>query len=175
MELVKVMGKLYIMQGFARSGKSTVSKQWEDFEIEIKNGKLLKRSEGKRSTELPRVIVCADDIRLTFGFRYNWRFEDYVHAIENTMIKTLLCKHDVLVVETHTTKGSIIAMLNIDINAEFYRMDTSVAVCCERAVKTGQADLIPVIERHGKQLEALPPIDDIREEVKNNQSFKTVV
>ena len=175
MELVKVMGKLYCMQGFARSGKSTVARRWENFEVDIKDGKLFDRLHGKAPHELPRIIVCADDIRLTFGFRYNWRFEDYVHAIENTMIKTLLEKRDVLVDETHTTKGSIIAMLNIDIDAEFYRMDTSVAVCCERAVKTGQADLVPVIERHGKQLAALPPIEEIREEVKNNQSFKTVV
>ena len=169
---------LIILSGLARSGKSTIAKRWVNFEVDIKDGKLIERKiPGKKidEDELPRVIVCADDIRLTFGFRYNWRFEDYVNAIKNTMIRTLLQKHDVISDGTSTTKGSIIALLNIDIDADYYRMDTSVEVCCDRAVKTGQSDLIPVIERMGRQLAALPPIDEIREEVKKNQSFKTVV
>ena len=91
------------------------------------------------------------------------------------MIRTLLQKHDVISDGTSTTKGSIIALLNIDIEADYYRMDTSVEVCCDRAVKTGQSDLIPVIERMGRQLAALPSINELREEVKKNQSFKTVV
>ena len=173
------MGKLYFMQGFARSGKSTVCKDWEEYLVDIKDNGLIARFSGmiryKVADELPRVVVCADDIRLSFGFRYNWRLEDHIHAIKNTMIKTLLLKHDVLVDGTHTTKGSIIALLNIDIEADYYRMDTSVEVCCDRAVKTGQSDLIPVIERMGRQLAALPSINELREEVKKNQSFKTVV
>ena len=172
------MGSLFILQGLARSGKSTIAKKWVNFEVDIKDGKLIERKiPGKKTDEdeLPRVIVCADDIRLTFGFRYNWRFEDYVNAIKNTMIRTLLQKHDVINDGTSTTKGSIIALLNIDINADYYRMDTSVEECCRRAVATNQDDLIPVIERMGKQLLALPPMDEIREEVKKNQSFKTVV
>ena len=177
------MGKLYFMQGFARSGKSTVAKRWVDYDIDFEKGKLIERTipgapgyfPRKFATELPRVVVCADDIRLTLGFRYNYRLEDYVHCVKNTMAKTLLYKHDTLIDGTHTTKGSIIALLNIDIDADYYRMDTSVEVCCERAIKTNQPDLVPVIERMGRQLAALPTIDELREEVKKNQSFKTVV
>ena len=162
-----------MLQGCARSGKSTVAKRWANYEINFEKGYYKIASRGLY--DLPRVIVCADDIRLSLGFRYNWRLEDYVHCVKNTMIKSLLYKHDVLVDGTHTTKGSIIALLNIDIDADYYRMDTSVEECCRRAVATGQDDLIPVIERMGKQLSSLPPMDEIREEVKKNQSFKTVV
>ena len=171
------MGKLYFMQGFARSGKSTVANKWVNYIGNIKNNTFTERlgDRGKQVDDLPRVLVCADDIRFSLGFRFNWRLEDYVHCVKNTMIKTLLYKHDVLVDGTHTTKGSIIALLNIDINADYYRMDTSVEECCRRAVATGQSDLIPVIERMGKQLAALPTIDELREEVKKSQSFKTVV
>jgi hypothetical protein len=173
------MGKLYFMIGIARSGKSTIAKQWETFGIDIEHGEIRPRLfphyQMKGVTELPRVVVCADDIRLTFGFRFNWRMENYVHAIKETMIRALLEKHDVLSDGTHSTVGSVKALLNIDINADYCRMETSVEECCKRARDTNQPDLIPVIERMDKQLASLPPVDEIREEVRKSQSFKTVV
>ena len=173
------MNQIFFLQGLARSGKSTVAKRWVNFEVDIKDGELIERNQGKKSEEPPRVIVCADDIRLTFGHRFNWMVEDYIHAIKNTMIKTLRQKHSLVIDGTHTTKGSIIAVLNIDINADYYRIDTSVETCCQRAIATNQSDLIPVIQRMGQQLATLPPIEDIRKEViaykTINDTTKTIV
>jgi predicted kinase len=166
---------LTMLMGLARSGKSTIAKRWVNYEIDIKNGKLIHRGINKQPDELPRVIVCADDIRLTFGHRFNYLMEDYISAIKYTMIKTLLMKHDVLNDATSTTKGSIYKLLEIDENAEFYRMDTSAETCKLRAKETNQEDLIPVIDRMAKQLEKLPSIDEIREEVIAAKQFRKIV
>jgi len=72
-----------------------------------------------------------------------------VFAIKYAMIRTLLLQgYDVLVDDTHTTDESILRLLEIDVNATYFYVDTSINVCKDRAVDTKQEDLIPIIDRH---------------------------
>ena len=124
------MNNLYFTIGLSRSGKSTFAAKWQ-----------------QEKSDVPRVVVCADKIRLTLGNRYNSAVEQYVFAIKHTMIKTLLMDYEVLVDGTHTTKKSIIELLKINIDAWPIFIDTSPEECKKRAIDTKQEDLIPVIDR----------------------------
>ncbi len=122
--------KLYFMVGLPRSGKSSYANTWAQ-------------------QEYKRVIVCADDIRLSLtGERYCANAEGMVHTIKHLMISTLLrTGHTVLVDGTHTTERSIKDILKHDNNAEPIVIDTSEDICKARARLTQQDDLIPIIER----------------------------
>lgn len=122
------MGKLYFLMGLPRSGKSSWAQSW----IEEKPG---------------RVIVCADDIRLACGHRWNSHIESYISSSKELMIKTLLQKHDVLVDGTHTTENNIRKLLQIDHNAQPIFINTHPEVCKKRAKQTNQEDLYPIIVR----------------------------
>lgn len=79
--------KIYIPVGLPRCGKST----WA-----------LKTAEEEHA-----VIVCADDIRLTYGSRFDPAREGAVHATKNRMFQTLLLKRcNIIVDECHHTKRS---------------------------------------------------------------------
>ncbi len=122
--------QLYFMVGLPRSGKSSLVKT-------------LKK-------EIPNlVVVSGDKIRLAV---YNQRFwgpgEAMVHSIKQTMVRTLLSEgYNVLIDETNTSWKSIETIREIDSFAKYIIVDTPIADCIERAEKTGQSDLIPVIRR----------------------------
>jgi hypothetical protein len=151
----KTPTKLFFLIGLPRSGKSSFGKKWVDRKINILENNLYTENNLCTANNIcvcktkvnPRVIVCADDIRLSLGHRWNGHIEDYVHAIKMTMIKTLLQKHDVLVDGTHTTEKSIRDLLNIDNNAIPYILPTTPQICKIRATETHQEDLCPIIDR----------------------------
>lgn len=148
------MGKLYFLAGLPRSGKSTIAKSWANYEINIGKSGLIYSC--KQHDEQPRVIVCADDIRISLtGHRFNAYAESMVNTIKKLMIRTLLRKHDVLVDGTHTTKYSIRQILELDDKAIPIFVGTPADVCKSRAVATGQDDLVHVIDRMAANLQDL--------------------
>jgi predicted kinase len=135
-------GNLFFMMGVQRSGKSTFATEW--VRAVLLNGR-------------PRALVCSDDIRLAlYGERYRHEGEPMVWAINGYMVEALLARgHDVLVDGTNTTRPSIKRILEVDINARPFVINTPKDVCLQRAVLTNQTDLLPVIERCHQQLEEL--------------------
>lgn len=130
------MGKLYFTMGLARSGKSTWIKDFK-----LKN---------------PRIIVLSgDDFRYAV---YNKRFEFVGEALVRGTLLTaaralLIGDNDVLVEDTNTSMKSVQELLNIDENAKAFFFTTPLETCLERAVLTGQPDLIPSIRRMQRNLE----------------------
>lgn len=176
------MGKLYFLIGLARSGKSTFAQKWLNQEIDIVDNSLfITKSKNFMTHRIytPRTIVCADDIRLSLGHRWNGHIEPFVNAIKLTMIKTLLYKHDVLVDGTHTTTKSILELLNIDRDALPFVIYTNPQICKQRAKETNQEDLYPIIDRMYFQLlemsqceyikinNIVKVIDELRDKVKS--------
>lgn len=157
-------GKLRFLIGLQRSGKSTFATQWM-------RGASRTDDDG---VVFPRAVVCADNIRLAIsGQRYNRHIEPVTFMVKDYMIESLLSRgHDVLVDGTHTTKMSIRRNYEIDIDAQWTLINTPVAVCKQRAIDTGQPDLVPVLDRTGAQLKALlnegiaHVCDAMREEVR---------
>lgn len=133
-------GKILIAIGMPRAGKSTYANCWV-----------------RQPSELPRVIVCADDFRLALhGQRFASRAESMVAATVNVAIRALYERgHHVLCDETSTSETSIRRILEIDREADYILIDTPKFVCIERAYSTNQSDLVPVIERIHLQLEKL--------------------
>ena len=145
------MHHLFFLIGLPRSGKTSTVHRWLNYDIDICNNNTIDRSGNK--FEFPsRVTVCADDIRLSMGHRWNGFVEDYVHATKIMMIRTLLHKHDVLVDGTHTTAKSIKQLLAIDKNAQYYIVNTPPEECKKRATVTNQEDLHPIIDSMNEQL-----------------------
>lgn len=134
------MSNLVVSVGSCRSGKTTFFKKWM-----LETG------------EKPRVVVTTDNIRLALhGKRYNHHSEALVFSIKEIMIKTLLLEqYEVGICGTHTTETSIRRILEIDPNAKFIVFDPPIEVLKQRAIDTNQADLLPVIDRHHKQLKHL--------------------
>lgn len=175
--------KLYFMIGLPRSGKSTLANRWiKEKCLYILNGKIQLDYSGVEHP-VPRIVVCGDYIRLALtGNRYNSLTEDYVSAIKYTMIRALMLQgYDVLVDGTHTTKNSILKLLSIDKNAELLYVETTPEECKNRAIKTGQDDLIPVINRMYNNMQQILPnrdaaisyIDSLRS-VASQQEIKVV-
>lgn len=170
MEFDKPKGKLYVLIGIARSGKSSIAKQWQNFDVDIRCNTLIDRSMVKRGNEEnSRVVVCADDIRLALhGQPFIQTAEGVVHTVKELMIKTLLIGgNDVLVDGTHTKLEYIKDLLYIDSTADFYIVDTPPEVCKERAKETNQEYLLPVIDRMHIQLstwknDAFNKIEELR-------------
>jgi predicted kinase len=133
------MGKLTVLIGLARSGKSTFAENWQQ-NIPFDN-------EQPYEFFHKRVVVNSDSIRLAMhGHRYIRESEPFVHAMTKVMVKSLFSQgYNVLIDETNTTVGSIRQWLEIDPDAKFIYLDTSVRVCQERAMATGQNDLVNVI------------------------------
>jgi len=156
-------GKLYFLIGIARSGKSTIADNWVNNRLDIVENSLDYIDPMFRADLLPRVVVCADRIRLAMGHRWNGIIEPHVAAVANTMIRALLYDHDVLIDETHTTATSIGRTLQIDPTAKWYYVKERPEVCIERAIKTKQDDLIPVIKRMENNLLNLCDCDDFRD------------
>lgn len=129
------MGKLTVLIGLARSGKSTFASNWQT-DVFVSG-----------PPDSPRVIVNSDQIRLSIhGERYNKHAEPFVRAVTMAMVKSLYGQgYNVLIDETNTTVGSIRQWLEIDSKTEFIYLDTPMQTCQERAMDTGQDDLVNVI------------------------------
>lgn len=136
----KPPGRLSFTVGLPRSGKSTFCNEWV-------------RAAGER----PRVIVSGDDFRLAvYGDVYNRIGESFVFSTMDAAIRAhLLGGSDVLVDETATTTETLMRYLLLDIEAEPIFINTSSEICIERAIKTKQEYLIPVIQKLDRQLSEL--------------------
>jgi len=170
------------MIGLARSGKSTISRKWVNHEVyftidgQIKNYPVLTQVE-------PRVIVNGDSWRLAMGHRYNTYVEPIVAAHVQIAVRALLKTHNVLVDETNTNEKSILKWLEEDIDAVPVFVNTPAEICKERAIKTGQPDLVPVIDRmnmnlyktFGKNLDILGVVQKLKEEAQIRHSFNRIV
>lgn len=147
---------IYITIGASHSGKSTYAKKWK---TEICNK--------------PRVVVTTDNIRTAIhGDIYNRHAEPVVFAHKQIIIKTMLLEHyDTLVCGTHTGRESLRRILEIDENPIPIVFDVPLPILKERTKSTGQIHMIPVIERHYKQLQELlsygleRTLDEIRNEL----------
>jgi hypothetical protein len=127
------------------------------------------------------------------GSKYNVHIEPHIEAMKLTMAKTLLLDdYYVLLDDTHTTIGSIIKIMRLDINAIPYVVNESVATCVNRANGTNQKYLVPVINRHFKNMLALAnmetnvpsdtfvqniykKVEEIRETVRDSSEYKKVI
>ncbi len=134
------MGKLTFLVKMARAGGSTWATQW-------------------RKDNPGGVVVSGDQIRLALhGKRYVHRMESMVNQIYTTMIRTLLLSgYSVLADDTHTSVFSLEQMFGIDIDANYHIIDTPLEICKQRAIDSGQIDLVDcgVIDRHFKNMVAL--------------------
>lgn len=130
------MGKLYFTIGLPRSGKDTFTKKW-------------------REEEKNRVVLSGDLFRYAiYDRRYSRVGEELVRASVITAARALLLDgYDVLINDTNTSYTSIVQILNVDENATAYFLDTPAEVCIERAIKTGQEDLIKPINEMLHNLE----------------------
>lgn len=158
--LIERKPRLYFTIGLQRSGKSTYCTRWAQ-RLEMREA----------DDRYPRAIVCADSIRLAHhGERYLRKPEPFIFAFDTLMIQSLLERgHDVIADETATTERSIRRILEIDIDAQHVVIDTPKQVCIERAYKTNQPDLVPVISRCSEQFERLKNLgfDNAIEQVRN--------
>jgi len=150
------IGRLFLLMGCPRAGKSFIARSWQSYEIDIHYNSLRKHVGNKK---IPRIVVCSDWIRLALhGQPYVQESEDFVHSIKTLLIRTYLINgYDVLVDGTHSTKNSIEQILRIDPKADFYLVDTPVEECKKRAILSNQSYLIErgVIDRIAGQLELI--------------------
>ena len=134
-------GKLSFMCSTPRAGKSTYAKKW--------------------AAEKPmRVVVCGDAIRLALhGSRYNPLAETIVFGMQHIFIRSLLQQgYDVLFDDTNSSRISIQRLLEIDANATPVFIYTPVEVCKQRAIESGQEDLIEVIDRIDKNIKEIQKV-----------------
>lgn len=120
---------LIAMMGLPRSGKSTVCQ--------------------KLSKDYSAPIVRRDAIRLALhGNRFKLEAEPMVKAISLYMIRALfLSGHQVVICdETNYSRAARDAIKSADWRTVFWEVVTPPEICKQRALDTGQPDLIPVID-----------------------------
>lgn len=147
---------LSFLIGASHSGKSTYAKKWQ-----------------REMSNRPRFVVTTDTIRKAIhGEIYNRDAEPVVFSHKYVMIKTcILDGVDTLANGTHTRPESIKRILEIDPNAVPIVIDTPLDECIRRTSLTGQTNMIPVIQRHYRQLQELltygleRKLDEIRNEL----------
>ena len=172
--------RLYMMIGLARSGKSTLSRRWLNREIDFTIDGSTVASQFNLE---PRVVVCADEWRLALGHRYNSYLEPMIHPQVRIAVRALLHTHNVLIDETNTNRMSIIQWLEEDIDAIPVFVNTLPSLCKERALKSNQPDLVPVIDRmainltktFGGHLDIHGTVSKLREEAMIRNSFNRIV
>jgi len=94
-------------------------------------------------------VVNADSVRLALhGQRYQALAEPFVFAIREVMVRSLFnAGHDLVVYdETNYSRATRDRMKSKDWDNVYLVVDTSPEVCKERAIATGQPDLLPVID-----------------------------
>jgi len=150
--------RLFFSVGPARCGKSTYARRWEEgFEMPEVLGH--------------RVRWSQDSLRIGLhGRRYNKHLEPLVHGLKPAILKAHLdMGHVVFVDGTHTTARSIKQLLEVDVNAVPVLFDVPAEICIARAHATGQPDLVPVIERHCRNVRELlggRPIDEVMDRLR---------
>lgn len=120
---------LIAMVGLPRSGKSTIV--------------------AKLREELGAPVVCRDTIRLALhGHRFLPAAEPMVKALSHYMTRALfLAGHQVVICdETNFSRAAREALKDPMWEVKFVPVPTAPEVCKERAILTGQSDLIPVID-----------------------------
>jgi predicted kinase len=128
--------------GLPRSGKSTILK--------------------KLAADLHAPIVKKDDIRLALhGQRYVPCAEDFVRAIAKVMIRSLFLSGSPIVIadETHYSRAARRHTEDPDWETQYLEVPTPPEVCKERAIATGQPDLIPIIDGMWERFEPLDEFD----------------
>lgn len=133
---------LIAMMGLPRSGKSTLV--------------------ANLYYRLGAPIVRRDAIRLALhGQRYQAEAEPMVKAMSLYMIKSLfLAGHPIVICdETNYSKAAREALWSPDWTTAFYEVPTPAEVCKERAIATGQEDLIKVIDDMVARYEPLDGYD----------------
>jgi len=131
---------LIAMVGLPRSGKSTIV--------------------AKLSKELGAPIVRRDAIRLVLhGQRYASEAEPMVKAMSLYMIKALFeAGHDTVICdETNYSWAARNALKDPKWETQYYVVETSPDTCKQRAIQTGQEDLIPIIDEMYNRYEGLEP------------------
>lgn len=180
------MRKLYFTIGLPRSGKSTECTRWLNYQTHITQGCFITSDKNFDFVkgDNRRIVVTPDRWRLAMGHRYNWFSEPLLFGQVQIAIRALLMDYDVLVDDTHTTRESVKRILEVDPDAVAVPIKTDPAVCKERAIKTNQKDLFPVIDRmsanmfslYGIKFEKLDKvIQDLKAEVLGHSSRKVVV
>jgi hypothetical protein len=103
--------------------------------------------------------VNRDTIRLAMhGKRYEALAEPLVKAISNIMIRSLFLSGHEVVIYDETNYSRLARNFVRDdemFETVFYEVDTPPEVCKERAIATGQEDLIPIIDAMAKRYEPL--------------------
>jgi len=144
-----VKGSLFILMGLPRSGKSTIAKQWQNYELDIEEGKLLSPIVDLPSK--PRVVVCGDWIRKAFtGKRYIHDTEEYTFLLCKLFIRCYLDNgYDILFDDTNSSEFSLSNLAKIDSNFDWYCIFPDRDICKERAISCGHHDLVEqgVIDR----------------------------
>lgn len=114
-------------------------------------------------------MVNADAVRLALhGKRYEGLAEAFVFAIRQVMVRALfLAGHDTVIYdETNFSRAARDRMKSKHWRTVFLEVDTPAVVCKERAIATGQPDLLPVIDGMVARHE---PLGDDEERVTFNQ------
>lgn len=138
------MGRLTMMIGLPRSGKSTRVEK-------------IKRDE---------VIVSADELRyLVYGQRYFKGGEALMWSIRKILLEYLMKQDiDIIIDETNITKD--IRKNTIDLAKKYnYQVDgiymeTKKEECIKRAKESNQEDLIPIIEQMSEKIEFIEPNEE---------------
>lgn len=128
--MIEINNLLICNVGLPRSGKSTWSKQ----------------------TGFP--IVNKDSIRLALhGQRFLKEMEGWVQDITVVMVKSLfLAGHKTVILdETNISQARRDSWLSDDWDVQYNYFTTPKEVCIERALKTNDYEIIPVIERMADQ------------------------
>ena len=127
------MGKLTILIGLPRCGKSTWAR--------------------KHSSTNNAIVLSGDDFRLAItGQRFCLNSELHVRANLITAAKALLVNNNVIVDETNTTYYNQRQLLDLTPNPDIVLWHTPKELCIERAKDCNQYDLIPSIERMNDNL-----------------------
>ena len=146
---------LIAMMGLPRSGKSSV--------VEL------------LSKEIGAPIVRRDAIRLALhGHRFQMEAEPMIKAMSIYMIRSLfLAGHDTVICdETNYSQAARDSIQSEDWQTMFFPITTGPLICCERAEKTGQPDLVKVIWEMANRYEPLKPTDVRYNEVYVNLTDK---
>lgn len=130
--------------GLPRSGKSTIV--------------------ADLAVSLGAPIVRRDAIRLALtGQRFQILAEPMVKAVSAAMLRSLIISghQTVIVDETNYSRAARDFLKDPMWDVVFYEIHTSPEVCCQRAVMTGQQDLMPVIRSMFSRYEPLGD-DEVR-------------